>query len=119
MLSHRGKLERVASIDQGSVDWLLVACLRLAVVIHRARDLRGTPPITMQREGRGFSVNTPPGWLQKPLLTSRRCRRSSANGLRWGAACMYAHPAYATSPPGGCLSGQLSGRNCVTSRAAI
>src|SRR5690606_17309730 len=49
VLSHRGKLERVASIDQGSVDWLLVACLRLAVVIHRARDLRGTPPITMQR----------------------------------------------------------------------
>ena len=70
VLSHRGKLERVASIDPGSVDWLLIACLRLAVVIHRARDARGLPPITMQREGRGFSVNTPPGWLQKLPLTA-------------------------------------------------
>ena len=70
VLSHRGKLERVASIDPGSVDWLLIACLRLAVVIHRARDVRGIPPITMQREGRGFSVNTPAGWLQKLPLTA-------------------------------------------------
>ncbi len=70
VLSHRGKLERVASIDPNSVDWLLIACLRLAVVIHRARDARGTPPIVLRREGRGFSVNTPPGWLQKLPLTA-------------------------------------------------
>ena len=70
VLAHRGKLERVASaIDAGSVDWLLIACLRLAVVIHRARDARGIPPITLRREGRGFSVTAAPGWLQKLPLT--------------------------------------------------
>ncbi len=84
VLSHRGKLERVASIDQGSVDWLLVACLRLAVVIHRARDLRGTPPITMQREGRGFSVNTPPGWLQKLPLTAAALQEEQRQWLALG-----------------------------------
>ncbi len=70
VLAHRGKLERVASIDAASPDWLLIACLRLAVVIHRARDARGIPPLTMRREGRGFSVNTPAGWLQKLPLTA-------------------------------------------------
>lgn len=70
VLAHRGKLERVAAIDPTSPDWTLIACLRLAVVIHRARDTRGVPPITMTREGRGFSVNTPVGWLQKLPLTA-------------------------------------------------
>jgi exopolyphosphatase/guanosine-5'-triphosphate,3'-diphosphate pyrophosphatase len=70
VLAHRGKLERVASIDSGSVDWLLIACMRLAVVIHRARDARGLPPVTMQREGRGFTVTAAPGWLQKLPLTA-------------------------------------------------
>ena len=70
VLAHRGKLERVASIDAGSSDWMLIACLRLAVVIHRARDARGLPPITMKREGRGFSVTAAPGWLQKLPLTA-------------------------------------------------
>lgn len=70
VLAHRGKLERVAAIDPASSDWLLIACLRLAVVIHRARDSRGVPPITMAREGRGFSVNTPAGWLHKLPLTA-------------------------------------------------
>ena len=70
VLAHRGKLERVSSIDAGSVDWLLIACLRLAVVVHRARDARGIPPLEMRREGRGFSVNTPASWLQKLPLTA-------------------------------------------------
>lgn len=70
VLAHRGKLERVAAIDPASSDWLLIACLRLAVVIHRARDSRGVPAITIAREGRGFAVNTPAGWLQKLPLTA-------------------------------------------------
>src|SRR5690606_40393474 len=37
VLAHRGKLERVAALDPASPDWLLIACLRLAVVVHRAR----------------------------------------------------------------------------------
>jgi exopolyphosphatase/guanosine-5'-triphosphate,3'-diphosphate pyrophosphatase len=82
VLSHRGKLERVSSIDPNSVDWLLIACLRLAVVIHRARDARGTPPIAMLREGRGFSVNTPPGWLQKLPLTAAALNEEQR---QWGA----------------------------------
>ena len=38
--------------------------------IFRARDARGLPPVTMHREGRGFTVTTAPGWLQKLPLTA-------------------------------------------------
>lgn len=84
VLAHRGKLERVASIDPGSVDWLLIACLRLAVVIHRARDARGLPPITMKREGRGFSVTAAPGWLQKLPLTAAALEEEQRQWLGMG-----------------------------------
>lgn len=70
VLSHRGKLERVSALDPDNVDWQLIACLRLAVVIHRARDNRGTPPISLQRHGRGFVLNAAPGWLQNLPLTA-------------------------------------------------
>jgi len=70
VLAHRGKLERLANVDPWSPDWLLIACLRLAVVIHRARDNRGVPDITLTRTRRGFVVETSPGWLQKLPLTA-------------------------------------------------
>ena len=69
-LAHRGKLERLSEIDPSSRDWLLIACLRLAVVIHRARDNRGVPDITLTRMKRGFVVETSPGWLQELPLTA-------------------------------------------------
>jgi exopolyphosphatase/guanosine-5'-triphosphate,3'-diphosphate pyrophosphatase len=70
VLAHRGKLERMAGIDPSSPNWLLIACLRLAVVIHRARDNRGVPDIVLTRTKRGFTVKTPPGWLQELPLTA-------------------------------------------------
>ncbi|MCL2876540.1 MAG: exopolyphosphatase [Betaproteobacteria bacterium] len=70
VLAHRGKPERLTDIDPSGSDWLLVACLRLAVVIHRARDSRGVPDIALTRTKRGFTVKTPPGWLQELPLTA-------------------------------------------------
>ena len=70
VLAHRGKLERVPDIDPASADWPLIACLRLAAVIHRARDNRGVPDISLSRTKRGFVVEVPPGWLQALPLTA-------------------------------------------------
>jgi len=70
VLAHRGKLERVGAIDPESRDWLLIVCLRLAVIVHRARDGRGIPPIDIEREGLGFVVDARDGWLQKLPLTA-------------------------------------------------
>ena len=70
VLAHRGKLVRVAAIDPESRDWLLIVCLRLAAIVHRARDGRGVPPIDIQRDEHGFVVSAPEGWLQKLPLTA-------------------------------------------------
>lgn len=70
VLAHRGKLERLGNLDAIGADWPLIICLRLAVVVHRARDNRGVPDIVLTRTKRGFLVETPPGWLQKLPLTA-------------------------------------------------
>ncbi|MDR2925742.1 MAG: exopolyphosphatase [Azoarcus sp.] len=70
VLAHRGKLERLSDIDPSSPDWQLIVCLRLAVVIHRARDDRGVPNIALTQTKRGFIVETPAGWLQALPLTA-------------------------------------------------
>jgi len=70
VLAHRGKLERVAALDPASPDWLLIACLRLAVVIHRARDGRGIPPLRVSRDGRNFEVVANQSWLKRLPLTA-------------------------------------------------
>lgn len=70
VLAHRGKLERIAGLDPASPDWLLIACLRLAAVLHRARDGRGLPPIQLGLDGPGFVLATDPAWLQQHPLTA-------------------------------------------------
>lgn len=70
VLAHRGKPERLVEIDSSSSDWVLVVCLRLAVVIHRARDSRGVPDIVLTQTKRGFIIKTPPKWLQELPLTA-------------------------------------------------
>ncbi|NMG45618.1 exopolyphosphatase [Aromatoleum toluvorans] len=70
VLAHRGKLERVAALDPDSPDWQLILCLRLAAVLHRARDGRGIPPVEIRRDGRGFVVTAREGWLKQLPLTA-------------------------------------------------
>lgn len=70
VLAHRGKLERIAGLDPASPDWLLIACLRLAAVFHRARDGRKLPPIDLSTEGPDLVLSTDSTWLQQHPLTA-------------------------------------------------
>jgi exopolyphosphatase/guanosine-5'-triphosphate,3'-diphosphate pyrophosphatase len=70
VLAHRGKLDRLEDFSPADPDWPLVACLRLAVAIHRARDNRGVPDIALTQTKRGFLVETEPGWLHQLPLTA-------------------------------------------------
>ncbi|MBA4743286.1 MAG: exopolyphosphatase [Azoarcus sp.] len=69
-LGHRGKLARVASLPDESPDWLLIACLRLACLLHRARDGRGVPPVSLARTSAGFAVSLERDWLDERPLTA-------------------------------------------------
>lgn len=70
VLVHRGKLDRVAAMDPASRDWLLIFCLRLAVILHRARDGRGLPPVDVERANPGYTLIADDEWLQQVPLTA-------------------------------------------------
>lgn len=70
VLAHRGKLARVSALEAGHADWELIVCLRLAALIHRARDGRGVPPASLAREGGSFVLTLREGWLKKLPLTA-------------------------------------------------
>jgi len=70
VLGHRGKLARLSDIDPESIDWHLIACLRLAVVFHRARTERSFPPVSIARMGHGFALSADAHWLSDLPLTA-------------------------------------------------
>jgi exopolyphosphatase/guanosine-5'-triphosphate,3'-diphosphate pyrophosphatase len=70
VLAHRGKLERVQSLPPDSADWLLILCLRLAVLVHRARDEVGLPRMHIRRSPRGFQITADARWLAASPLTA-------------------------------------------------
>lgn len=70
VLGHRGKLERVLPLDAGSPDWVLILCLRLAVVLHRPRNDDVIPAMELRATSRGFHCGIDEGWLENAPLTA-------------------------------------------------
>ncbi|MDQ8021180.1 MAG: exopolyphosphatase [Moraxellaceae bacterium] len=83
-LAHRGKLERVQSLDPDSADWLLILCLRLACIVHRARSHAAPPPLRLQRDGQGFLLAAPQHWLQESPLTHAALQEEQHHWARLG-----------------------------------
>jgi exopolyphosphatase/guanosine-5'-triphosphate,3'-diphosphate pyrophosphatase len=54
VLGQRGKLQKLASMPAGDPNWRLVFCLRLAVLLHRARDDQPLPEISLRESAGGF-----------------------------------------------------------------
>ncbi|MBI2276643.1 MAG: exopolyphosphatase [Dechloromonas sp.] len=63
VLGHRGKLEKMGAIPATDSAWLLIFCLRLAVLLHRTRDDRILPAFTVKLLGSGFQLDLPAEWL--------------------------------------------------------
>lgn len=70
VLGHRGKLERLQPLARDPVEWLLIFCLRTAVVLHRARDNQPLPPFEAAATSKGYLLGVPPGWLAEVPLTA-------------------------------------------------
>ncbi len=84
VLGHRGKLARVSGIEEDSPDWMLIVCLRLACILHRARDGRGLPPIAIERTPKGFAVSLKEGWLKRLPLTAAALEEEQRQWLSVG-----------------------------------
>jgi exopolyphosphatase/guanosine-5'-triphosphate,3'-diphosphate pyrophosphatase len=74
VLAHRGKLQRLQNLPPESPDWALVLCLRLAVLVHRARDDAGLPPLQLRTEPKGFQIDADEKWLADSPLTAAALR---------------------------------------------
>jgi exopolyphosphatase/guanosine-5'-triphosphate,3'-diphosphate pyrophosphatase len=70
VLAHRGKLERVLAVTQEARDWLLIFCLRLAVLLHRARDDAPLPNLSVKADAQGYVITVDADWLRTSPLTA-------------------------------------------------
>lgn len=81
VLGHRGKLERVQPLARDPVEWLLIFCLRTAVVLHRARDAHALPPIAAAATPKSYQLSVPAGWLAEVPLTAAALEEDAR---QWG-----------------------------------
>jgi exopolyphosphatase / guanosine-5'-triphosphate,3'-diphosphate pyrophosphatase len=70
VLAHRGRLERVQPAVLDNRDWLLIFALRIAGLLHRARDDGAEPPVHAQLTPRGFQLQVDSAWLADSPLTA-------------------------------------------------
>jgi exopolyphosphatase/guanosine-5'-triphosphate,3'-diphosphate pyrophosphatase len=70
VLAHRGKLERVQPEVIEPRDWLLIFSLRLAALLHRARDGDGELPVRAGLIDTGFELQVDRDWLDASPLTA-------------------------------------------------
>jgi exopolyphosphatase/guanosine-5'-triphosphate,3'-diphosphate pyrophosphatase len=81
VLGHRGKLERVQPLARDPIEWLLIFCLRSAVVLHRARDSQPLPPIVASASPKSYQLSVPPDWLGEVPLTAAALEEEAR---QWG-----------------------------------
>jgi exopolyphosphatase/guanosine-5'-triphosphate,3'-diphosphate pyrophosphatase len=63
-------LERVQPLTRESPEWLLIFCLRLAAMLHRARDDAPLPIVAAEATLRGFQLQIDSEWLAGAPLTA-------------------------------------------------
>ncbi|MCF8184846.1 MAG: exopolyphosphatase [Polynucleobacter sp.] len=70
VLSHRGKLERAQPLRGDAAEWNLILCLRVAVLLHRARDDQRLPALSLHATGDGFQLSLGGGLKALPLTAA-------------------------------------------------
>lgn len=70
VLAHRGRLTRVQSALRDPHDCLPIFAIRIAVLLHRARDEGQEPPIVASILPKGFQLVVDPDWLTSLPLTA-------------------------------------------------
>lgn len=78
----RGRLAKVANRISHFDGWLMVLCLRLAVLIHRGRNLNRAPRLELTTDGKSFCLKVQRGWLQNHPLTLSNLEQEAR---QWGS----------------------------------
>jgi exopolyphosphatase/guanosine-5'-triphosphate,3'-diphosphate pyrophosphatase len=70
VLGQRGKLQKLASMPAGDPNWRLVFCLRLAALLHRAREDQPVSQVSVKESPVGFQLEVPAVWLDDNPMTA-------------------------------------------------
>ena len=71
VLGQRGKLQKLAAMPIGDPNWRLGFCLRLAVLLHRARDAHPFSELSVLEDPVGFQLDLPVGWQEtNPMMAA-------------------------------------------------
>ena len=93
VLVHRGKLERVQPLLRDARDWVLIFCLRLAVLLHRARDDAALPALRVSASPEGFQLEANPQWLAASPLTAAALDEEARQWANLGMKFEFGAPA--------------------------
>jgi len=70
VLGQRGKLQKLAAMPAGDPNWRLLFCLRLAALLHRARDDHSLPEMSVREGADGFELDLPARWQAANPITA-------------------------------------------------
>lgn len=92
VLGHTGKLTKMTSLVELDAEWRMLLALRLAVILHRRRDMQGsTYPLSLEIERRRVSLLVERGWSNKHPLTDFSL---GAEIAEWTRAGLFEHAGY-------------------------
>ena len=70
VLCHRGKLNKVDTLNREDIAWRQILALRLAAILHRARLEGAAPPLQARETVNGFTLQLPGVWLDENPMTA-------------------------------------------------
>ena len=83
LLGHTGKLGKL-SASSAFIDWRMLFCLRLALVLTRRRVNEEVPEILIQATNKGYKVSIPKKWLEERPLTEYSLKKEAADWEKIG-----------------------------------
>ena len=78
VLCHRGKLNKVDSLERADIAWRQILALRLGAILHRSRLESGVPELHASETVNGFTIQIPAVWLDENPMTMAALRDESA-----------------------------------------
>ena len=83
LLSQRGGLAKVVPLVKRSQDWLMILCLRLAVLFHRGRSSLQLPHLRLRTRPQGWQLELEADWCAANALTQANLEAEEEG---WGSA---------------------------------
>ena len=84
VLGQSGGLTKMQNRLTDSADWLLVLCLRLALIFHRRRDGVIPPDLRLRLKSAGARIELSSSWLEEHPLTRQSLEHEAAEWNRAG-----------------------------------